>query len=242
MALKYEQIAANLRQRIADGEFPPGALLPSGRDLCEQWGVSRATAIKAMDVLRDDGIVVARQGAGFTVTETPLARPAGQRGRGTTRLSGGRPFRRLGTPTRERPPAHIAAALGSDSSVLRRARLVLFEDGSPYSLVTAWFPADVADACPKLAQDRPIAEGTTRYVTRTTGRPPVSGTDVTTVRLAMRAEAEALGLDPPAAVAVVLHVAVDAQGRPLVCEEGVTSGEVWEVVEEYPMGDIANAP
>ncbi|GDY60572.1 hypothetical protein SVIO_111950 [Streptomyces violaceusniger] len=34
-------------------------------------GVSRATVVKAMDVLRNDGLVEARQGAGFTVVETP---------------------------------------------------------------------------------------------------------------------------------------------------------------------------
>ncbi|GGW61179.1 hypothetical protein GCM10010320_47880 [Streptomyces caelestis] len=62
--LKYEQIADDLRTRIANGEFGPGELLPSGRDLAEQWSVSRATVVKAYDVLRADGLVVARQGAG----------------------------------------------------------------------------------------------------------------------------------------------------------------------------------
>lgn len=72
--LKYEQIAESLRTRVADGEFGPGDLLPSGRDLSEQWGVSRATVVKAMDVLRNDGLVIARQGTGFAVAETPAAR------------------------------------------------------------------------------------------------------------------------------------------------------------------------
>lgn len=43
--LKYEQIADNLRERISAGEFGPGDRLPSSRDLCEQWDVSRATAM-----------------------------------------------------------------------------------------------------------------------------------------------------------------------------------------------------
>ncbi|MGW5638899.1 winged helix-turn-helix domain-containing protein, partial [Streptomyces sp. NPDC003832] len=77
--LKYEQIADDLRTRIANGEFGPGQLLPSGRDLAEQWTVSRATVVKAYDVLRNDGLVAARQGAGFVVAETPVARPAGGR-------------------------------------------------------------------------------------------------------------------------------------------------------------------
>ncbi|WP_028810998.1 GntR family transcriptional regulator [Streptomyces flavidovirens] len=236
--LKYEQIADSLRQRIADGEFPAGALLPSGRDLCEQWGVSRATVIKAYDILRNDGLIVAKQGHGFRVTETPLARPAGNRRPGSTRTTGAHPFRRLGTPTREEPPRHVAELLElpDGATALRRDRLVLLDDGTPMTLVTAWFPLDVADACPRLAQTGPIAEGTTHYVTRTTGRAPVRACDLTRVRLAVEAEADRFGERVPLAVAVDLHVAYDNEDRPLVVEEGVTPSDLWERTDNYPMG------
>jgi GntR family transcriptional regulator len=42
-------------------------------------------------------------------------------------------------------------------------------------------------------------------------------------------------LAAPAAVAVVLHTAYDKDGRPLVCEEGVTAGALWERTDSYPM-------
>ncbi|WP_455352330.1 GntR family transcriptional regulator [Streptomyces sp. SYSU K217416] len=236
--LKYEQIAESLRARISDGEFGPGDLLPSGRDLCEQWSVARATVVKAMDVLRNDGVVVARQGSGFTVVETPLARPAGRRAAGAPRTAGGGPFRRLGTPRKERPSPRVANALGLEDGdvALRRARLMLLDDGAPSSLVTAWFPEDVADACPRLAQKGPIAEGTTHYITRTLGRSPAEGTDTISVRLVRDEEAAELGLALPEAVAVVLHVAYDDEGRALVCEEGVTPAHLWEQTDNYPMG------
>lgn len=236
--LKYEQIAESLRIRISEGEFGPGDLLPSGRDLCEQWAVSRATVIKAMDVLRGDGLVVARQGTGFTVVETPVARPVGRRFAGSSRVSGGSPFRRLGAPGKEEPPRRVAEAmgLGTGALALRRDRLMLLDDGSPLSLVTAWFPESVSDRCPRLAQKGPIAEGTTHYVARTLGRSPVQGADVTSVRLASASEAESLGLSGPVAVAVVLHTASDDAGEVLVCEEGVTPGHLWEQIESYPMG------
>ncbi|MEU8823657.1 GntR family transcriptional regulator [Streptomyces sp. NPDC048636] len=234
--LKYEEIAESLRVRIASGEFQPGETVPSGRDLAEQWSVSRATAIKAMDVLRADGVVEARQGTGFIVTETPVARPAGGRQAGSARASG-MPFLRVGTPDRAMPPAHVAEALrlGADVEALRRVRVLQLPDGSPHSYVTAWFPPEVADEAPRLAQPAPIAEGTSRYVRRQTGRFPVEGTDTTTVRLATEAEAEHLTLTGPTAVAVVLHTAYDQEGRPVVCEEGVTPGALFERVETYPM-------
>jgi DNA-binding GntR family transcriptional regulator len=241
MALKYEQIADYLREQITEGRegFRPGDTLPSGRDLCEQFAVSRATVIKAMDVLRADGVVVARQGAGFTVVQTPVARPAGRRGDGSRTSSGAGPFQRLGKPSMEEPPDRIRSALrlGVGELALRRARLVMAEDGAtPHSLVDAWFPSDVVGSAPRLSASGPLAEGTTRYVLRKTGRSPATGTDVYRVRLATEYEAQMLGLVLPAAVAVTLHVAIDAEDRPLVCEEGVTPSAVWELTDRYSMG------
>jgi GntR family transcriptional regulator len=235
--LKYEEIAESLRVRMANGEFPPGAMLPSGRDLAEQWQVSRATVVKAMDVLRNDGVVEARQGSGFVAVETAIGRPAGNRKAGDARVAGGMPFTRVGSPERVVPPARIATALNlSDGmAALRRSRLMQLPDGTPHSYVEAWFPPDIADQAPRLEQHAPIAEGTTRYVRRQTGRYPVKGTDVTTVRLATDDEARHLRLKLPAVVAVTLHVAYDHDGQPLVCEDGITSGTLWEQRDAYPM-------
>jgi GntR family transcriptional regulator len=235
--LKYEEIAESLRARIAKGDFAPGDTVPSTRELSEQWSVSRATAVKAMDVLRADGVVEARQGTGFVVTEVPVARPAGGRRAGSTRVTGGMPFLRLGTPDWATPPARVAAVLGLDEGVqaLRRVRVQQLPDGSPHSYTEAWFPPDIAEEAPRLGQAAPLAEGTTRYVRRSTGRFPVEGEDVTTVRLANEVEAEHLRLDGPTAVAVVLHTAYDSEHRALVCEEGTTPAERFEQVETYPM-------
>ncbi|MBC3982757.1 GntR family transcriptional regulator [Streptomyces sp. AC536] len=235
--LKYEEIAENLRARIAAGEFAPGETLPSGRDLAEQWSVSRATTVKAMDVLRADGVVEARQGTGFIVTETPVARPAGGRKAGSARVAGGMPYLRVGEPDWAVPPGRVAEALriGGGVRALRRVRVLQLPDGSPHSVVTAWFPPEIAEASPRLAQNAPIAEGTTRYVRRQTGRFPVEGIDITTVRQTTTTEAEHLALAEPAAAAVVLHTAHDQDGRPLVCEEGVTPGSLYEQVDTYPM-------
>ncbi|WP_406462158.1 GntR family transcriptional regulator [Streptomyces sp. NBC_00111] len=235
--LKYEEIAEFLRARIAAGEIAPGETIPSGRELAEQWDVSRATAIKAVDVLRNDGVVVAKQGTGFVVTETPVARPAGARRAGSARILGGMPFLRVGTPDWAEPPAHVAAALRlpPGATALRRVRVLQLPDGTPNSCVEAWFPPEIAEASPRLADINPIAEGTTRYVRRQTGRGPAEGVDVTTVRLASETEADRLKVPQGAPVAVILHTAYDEQGEPLVCEEGVTPSSFFEQVDTYAM-------
>ncbi len=237
MPLKYEEIANSLRARIDSGELPPGSLLPSGRDLCEQWRVSRATVNKAVDLLRADALIVGRPGAGFRVTDTPLARPVGDRRQGAPR-SGGLPFKRLGLPTLEVPPRAVAEILGleADEQALRRARLLQLMDGTAHSLAVAWFPREISDACPKLAMAGPIPEGTTRYVEHCTGRSPVEGMDLEEVRLATEYEAGALGLRVPCAVLATRHCAWDRSGMALLVEEGATPQGMWERVTRYPMG------
>ena len=55
----YRQIAAWLRARIEAGEFRPGEdPLPSEKELVQLFGVARDTARRAVQVLRDEGLVV----------------------------------------------------------------------------------------------------------------------------------------------------------------------------------------
>ncbi len=70
---------------------------------------------------------------------------------------------------------------------------------------------------------------------RQTGRGPSEGVDVTTVRLASETEADRLKVPQNTPVAVLLHTAYDEQGRPLVCEEGVTPSSLFEQVDTYAM-------
>jgi GntR family transcriptional regulator len=54
----YRQIAAWLRSRIEAGDFRPGEdPLPSEKDLIGLFGVARDTARRAIEVLRDEGLV-----------------------------------------------------------------------------------------------------------------------------------------------------------------------------------------
>jgi GntR family transcriptional regulator len=54
----YRQIAAWLRSRIEAGEFRPGEdPLPSEKDLVDLFGVAIDTARRAVQVLREEGLV-----------------------------------------------------------------------------------------------------------------------------------------------------------------------------------------
>ena len=78
--IRYHQIAEELKGRVMSGAYAAGRLLPSESDMSAEFSVSRVTIRKALEVLRDIGLVDARQGFGwFVAGETvrqPLARLA----------------------------------------------------------------------------------------------------------------------------------------------------------------------
>jgi DNA-binding transcriptional regulator YhcF (GntR family) len=65
--VKYVAIADELRGRIARGELPPGARVPSTRRLAADHGVAMATAAKALALLSHDGLVRAEPRSGTVV-------------------------------------------------------------------------------------------------------------------------------------------------------------------------------
>jgi DNA-binding transcriptional regulator YhcF (GntR family) len=79
------RIAADLRSRIAAGEFAPGDRVPSTRELTRRWGVAMATATRALSLLQDEGVLRSVRGVGTVVAARPSGvRPARRRGAGAS--------------------------------------------------------------------------------------------------------------------------------------------------------------
>ena len=66
----YRQLAGILRDAIVSGQLAQGAPLPSESSLMQEYGISRDSVRKAMDVLRDEGLVITVQGKGTFVVES----------------------------------------------------------------------------------------------------------------------------------------------------------------------------
>lgn len=62
-----DEVATLIHGPIQRGELQPGDRLPSERELCEQYGVSRSVVREALSQLKSDGIVETRRGSGAYV-------------------------------------------------------------------------------------------------------------------------------------------------------------------------------
>jgi GntR family transcriptional regulator len=67
----HEQVAAEIRRAIADGETKPGERLPPAKDLAAVIGVNTNTVLRALRTLRDEGLLEFRRGRGISVAGSP---------------------------------------------------------------------------------------------------------------------------------------------------------------------------
>ena len=67
----HDQVAAAIRRAIADGEAAQGERLPPAIDLARELGVNKNTVIRALHLLRDEGLLDFTRGRGVRVVGTP---------------------------------------------------------------------------------------------------------------------------------------------------------------------------
>ncbi|WP_431784852.1 GntR family transcriptional regulator [Streptomyces chumphonensis] len=167
-----DEVATEIRTRIATGDLSPGEQLPSTRNLVEQFQVPERAIYAAVALLKASGHVYSRQGKGVFVRDfDPLDWNAGQFERGqrqddpasgvddwkaAVRAMGREPSQDTPQVTIEPPPSRIAQILGTDSGefvvVRRRLRRV---DGHPFQTADSYFPEQVARDTP-LMEERDV--------------------------------------------------------------------------------------
>ncbi|MDW3213829.1 MAG: GntR family transcriptional regulator [Ilumatobacteraceae bacterium] len=137
--VRYQEIADELRTRVRSAA--PGSLLPSEAELSREFSASRVTIRRALEVVREDGLIAARQGFGWFVSTEPVRQSLERLGTIESQLetSGRDPARRVIDFSFESPPVHVRKLLGP-AKVLRVKRVSL-ADGEPFAVVTVWCPA-----------------------------------------------------------------------------------------------------
>ncbi|MFE5126217.1 GntR family transcriptional regulator [Streptomyces sp. NPDC056669] len=241
----YAQIAAHYAELITSGELPPGSLLPSIKNLAQDWKVSTATAEKALRKLRNDGLIRGIHGIGTEVIDRPAPMSSGSqrqdRGRRTGSSWGSGERSDSHEASVVSAPADVAQALDIKprSDVVRRRRVYRDRHGI-VAHSTSWIPARYASLIPQLTKSERLTGGTSlQLIAQATGRPITHRIDTASARLLTPEDAELLELDPakPPTAPVVVMTAKFVDSEDNVVEYGVDlggPGRTWRTESEVP--------
>jgi GntR family transcriptional regulator len=233
--IRYQEIAAELRRRVAMGRYAAGRLLPSESDLSTEFDASRVTIRRALETLREEGLVAARQGFGWFVASEPVRQTLGRLATIEGQMSelGFKPERRViefAFVTARKP---VRDVLGSEQ-VLRVKRLTL-ADGEPFAVVTVWCPAELGQHLSRRDVERSpfyeLLDVELRGATQTIGADAAS-----------RTNADLLGVPPGAPVLRCTRVTTDVDGRPVLYSEHIFPAHRTEFVVELPYAGPSITP
>jgi GntR family transcriptional regulator len=233
--IRYRQIAADLRERVDAGEFGGGKVLPSEADLSEAYSASRVTIRRALEVLRDEGILDARQGFGWFVQSDLLRQRLGRLSTIEDQLAslGITPERRVLDFAFVTAEPRVRRVLGTEQ-VLRVRRLNL-ADGEPFARVTVWCPATLGDRLSRADVERsPFYELLPV---------PLGGATQTIAAVAASA-ADANLLDIPVGSPVLRceRITTNLDGEPVLMSVHVFPGHRTEFVVDLPQVERSIAP
>lgn len=220
----YYQLKELLRAEIERGVWRPGDLIPSERELCQTYGISRITVRQALSDLVGEGLLRRDQGRGTFVAAQKIRKTlsrltgftAEMHGRG--RKPGSRVLRQELAPALPRVAESLEVEAGQPVVLLRRLRLA---DGEPVGIEAAHlrFPG-----CEALLQED-LSGSLYEVLERRHGILPTQADESLEAEPCGRREAELLGIEPRAPVLLIQRLTRDQSLRPFEYVESVYRGD-----------------
>lgn len=225
--IRYREIADTIRQRIEAGLAAAGQVLPSEAALSREFSTSRVTVRKALELLREDGLISSRQGAGWFVAVDPLQQSLGRLGTIEAQLAASDrdSERQIHGFAFTSAPAWVAEILGTPSVLeVHRRNLA---DGTPFARVTVWVPHHLAEnlslAQVEASPFQELIDADLGGATQTIGAAIVSEQD-----------AEILDIPPGSPVLTCTRITNDPTGAPILVSEHVFPAHLTEFVVDLP--------
>lgn len=233
--VRYRAIADELRRRVDGGDLVAGALLPSESELSEAYDVSRVTVRKALELLRDEGLIDARQGFGWFVAAAPVRQSLGRLGTIEDQLA------ELGVGSERRvvgfrfvaSPPRVRQVLGVDSVL--EVRRVNYADGQPFARVTVWCPDTLG-----ARLSRADVEASPFY--ELVDLPLGGATQTIGAAAAGPEDAELLAVPAGSPVLRCERITRDQADRPVLLSEHVFPGHRTEFVVDMPRAAASIGP
>lgn len=231
--IRYQEIADELRARLSDAAV--GTVLPSESEMSTEFAASRVTIRRALELVRDDGIIDARQGFGWYVAGEPVRQSLESLGTIESEVEGVGKIseRKIAEFAFEDAPGRVKRILDVDQ-VLRVKRVNL-ADGEPFAVVTVWCPADLAAAFSRRDVERrpfyELLDVALRGATQTIGADLASGSD-----------AALLDVPEGAPLLRCQRITTDHTGRALLLSEHLFPAHRTEFVVDLPQAEPSMTP
>ncbi|OQP05985.1 phosphonate metabolism transcriptional regulator PhnF [Geobacillus sp. 46C-IIa] len=227
----YYQLEQYMKEKIEKGEWQPGEMIPSERELAETYHISRMTVRQAVNNLVNDGYLIRRRGKGTFVAAKKIEQPL----KGLTSFSEDMRSRGMEPDTIvlgfETVPASgklaewLAVKEGDALYEIRRLRLA---DGSPMALETLYIPRALA---PHLTRE--IVNGSVyEFMEKEVGFAIGTAVQVLEASVARKLEAEHLQVKEGAPVLLLERRTYLDDGRPLEVVKSVYRGDRYKFIVE----------
>lgn len=223
----YYQLKTLIQERISTGEYPVGMCLPSEREYCEEYGISRMTVRQAISELVNEGLLRRERGKG-----TYVAQPKIEQGlQGLTSFTEDMKRRNMHPGTKliqmSVGPAtgHVAARLGlaEGTEVYEIARLRL-ADGEPMAIETAYIPVSYLPNLPEEA----IATGSLYEAMRQQGIQMAYADETLEAALARANESRRLNIKSKAPVLLIERTTYTSDGKAIEFVKSVYRGDSYK--------------
>lgn len=231
--IRYQEIADELRDRARNAA--PGTMLPSEAKMSAEFSASRVTVRRALELVRDDGLIAARQGFGWFVATEPMRQSLQSLGTIESQIEGVGKLseRKVSEFAFEQAPARVRQLLRTDQ-VLRVKRVNL-ADGEPFAVVTVWCPADLgAKLSRQDVEERPFYELLDielRGATQTIGADSAEAAD-----------AKLLGIPIGSPMLRCQRVTTDRKGEAVLVSEHLFPAHRTEFVVDLPQAEPSMTP
>ncbi|GAA4932927.1 DNA-binding GntR family transcriptional regulator [Nonomuraea thailandensis] len=234
---KYAQIVQTIRQKIADGTYPPGSLLPSETQLVREFRVSRPTVVRALQVLQLRGVIEREHGKGSFVKAAPpgAAHQTPRPGRAVldrVEVDENCTVIEAGSLAASAAVAKLLD-VPEGSAVVRR-RVLFRDDERPTDLFTVWCPAHQAEET-QLGEAQPLTVGIREHLRASKGVKLQHVVERLSARHPSSDEAKLMEVRKNAPVLGVLASVFNGGGRPVLVVDLVLPGDLHELEDSYSL-------